>query len=63
MPTYEAASVLPVDFETVWSFYDSVDELEILTPDWTGMRVSHAIGPDGEFDPDSYSSHCKSMHT
>ncbi|MDQ2049244.1 cyclase [Natronolimnohabitans sp. A-GB9] len=54
MPTYERVSVIPADFETVWEFYDGVEELEILTPDWTGMAVSHTVGPDGDLDPDGY---------
>ncbi|WP_241431961.1 SRPBCC family protein [Natrialba chahannaoensis] len=54
MPTCERCLVFPVAFETVWEFYDGVEELTVLTPDWTGMSVSHAVGPDGEPDPDGY---------
>lgn len=54
MPTCERASVIDADFETVWAFYDRVDELEILTPDWMGLRIPRVVGPDGTTDPDGY---------
>ena len=54
MPTYQRTSVIDADFETVWEFYDDVAELEILTPDWTGLEVARAIGPDGDPRPDGY---------
>lgn len=54
MPTYQRTAVIDADFETVWEFYDSVAELEILTPDWTGLEVARAIGPDGGRRPDGY---------
>ena len=54
MPTYQRTSVIDADYETVWSFYDRVDELETLTPDWMGLRVARAIGPEGQRDPDGY---------
>ena len=54
MPTYRRTSLLETDFETVWTFYDDVDELELLTPEWIGLRVTRAVGPDGRPDPDGY---------
>lgn len=54
MPTYQASSVIPVDFETVWDFYDSAEGLERLTPAWLGLRVRRIVGPDGEPDPPEY---------
>ncbi|AEH37820.1 SRPBCC family protein [Halopiger xanaduensis] len=54
MPTTRRTSVIDADFETVWSFYDGVDELEILTPDWMGLKVAHSIGPEGGRNPDGY---------
>lgn len=54
MPAYQASSVVDAPFETVWEFYDSVDELRLLTPDWLGLRVSRVVGPDGEPDPEAY---------
>lgn len=54
MPTCERTSVIDADYETVWDFYDDVDELEILTPDWMGLRVAHVSGPGGRRDPDGY---------
>ncbi|WP_226006370.1 SRPBCC family protein [Natrinema salinisoli] len=54
MPTYRRSSIIDADFETVWEFYDTVDELPILTPDWMGLRVPRVIGPDGQPDPDGY---------
>lgn len=54
MPTYEKASVISAEFETVWEFYDDVAELERLTPDWMGLRIPRVVGPDGKEDPDEY---------
>ncbi len=51
MPTYQAASVIPADFETVWEFYDDVAGLQRLTPNWVGLRITEVVGPDGEPDP------------
>jgi len=54
MPTCQRTAVIDAGFETVWAFYDSLDELELLTPDWVGLRLTHVTGPDGESAPDSY---------
>lgn len=54
MPTYQRTSVVDADFETVWDFYDGVEELEVLTPDWLGLRVPRVVGPNGQRDPDGY---------
>ncbi|WP_226482133.1 SRPBCC family protein [Natrinema amylolyticum] len=54
MPTYQRTSVIDADLETVWDFYDGVEELEVLTPDWMGLQVPRVVGPDGRLDPDGY---------
>ncbi|SEQ33552.1 SRPBCC family protein [Natrinema salaciae] len=54
MPTFQRSTVIDAAFETVWEFFDTVDELELLTPDWMGLCIPRAIGPDGERDPDGY---------
>lgn len=54
MPTYEKATVIPTDFDTVWEFYDGVEELRILTPDWIGLEIPRVIGPDDEPNPAQY---------
>ena len=54
MPTCQRTGVIDADFETVWNFYDGIEELKRLTPDWAGLRVSRVIGPDGRPDPDGY---------
>ena len=54
MPTSQRTSLIDAEYETVWNFYDRVDELELLTPDWMGLRVARVIGPDGRSDPDGY---------
>ncbi|WP_126664821.1 SRPBCC family protein [Haloterrigena salifodinae] len=54
MPTHQRTSTIDADFETVWAFYDGIDEPERLTPDWTGLRVARAIGPEGQPGPDGY---------
>lgn len=33
-------------------FHSSVDGLIAVTPDWLGLRVESALGPDGEPEPD-----------
>lgn len=54
MPTCQRTSVIDADYETVWEFYDDPGELELLTPDWMGLRVSDAVGPDGQRNPEGY---------
>lgn len=54
MPTYQHTSVVPADFATVWSFYDAIEGLEALTPEWLGGRVSRVVGPDGTVAPDEF---------
>lgn len=56
MPTCRRTTLVEAEFETVWTFYDDVAELEVLTPDWMGLRVAQVIGPDGQAtsDPDGY---------
>ena len=56
MLTCRRTTILEADFETVWAFYDDVDELRRLTPNWIGLTVPTVIGPDGtpEPDPDGY---------
>lgn len=46
--TYRKTSTVAADLDTVWEFYDDVDELRILTPDWFGLRIPRVVGPDGE---------------
>jgi len=53
MPSYQRTSIVDADFEAVWAFYDSIEELKILTPDWLGLQVASIVGPDGE-EPDGY---------
>lgn len=54
MPSYQKASVIHADFDTVWEFYDGVKELEILMPEWVGLRIAQVLGPDDTHDQDSY---------
>ena len=54
MPSVQRASVIDADFETVWNFYDDVDELRRLTPGWLDLEIPRVVGPDGELDPDRY---------
>lgn len=53
MPTCKRTSIVDAEFETVWGFYDGVEELKTLTPDWLWLRVPEIEGPDGG-EPDGY---------
>jgi len=44
---YRRTSIIDAEFDTVWAFYDGVEELKTLTPDWLWLRVPEVEGPDG----------------
>lgn len=52
MPTYERETRVEAPLEEVWRFHSGVSGLEAATPDWMGLRVESATGPNGEPDPD-----------
>lgn len=47
MVTFERAAVIDADFESVWNFYDGIEGLEVLTPDWIGLGIVAVHEPDG----------------
>ncbi|EMA44634.1 SRPBCC family protein [Halobiforma nitratireducens] len=53
MPTYERRTTVQAPLEEVWDFHSRAEGLEALTPDWMGLRVEAAMGPDGEADPET----------
>ena len=52
MPTYERETVVRAPLDEVWEFHSTMSGLEALTPEWMGLRIERAVGPDGEPDPD-----------
>lgn len=52
MPVYRRRTRVAAPLDEVWSFYSRIEGLEALTPDWMGLSVEAARGPDGEPDPE-----------
>ncbi|WP_049923062.1 SRPBCC family protein [Halopiger djelfimassiliensis] len=52
MPSYERQTSVHAPLEAVWAFHSRVSGLEAVTPDWMGLCVESAIGPDGDPGPD-----------
>lgn len=52
--TYQKTTVVSADMDTVWEFYDDVDELRVLTPDWVGLRITKVTDENGELVKVSY---------
>lgn len=52
MATYRRRTRVRAPLEAVWTFHATADGLEVLTPDFLNLEVSHVTGPDGGTDPD-----------